>query len=64
MTPQPTAPPRLPERVSNVKQSPLNPRLWNLSLSCGHDLWMTAKGKPRRRLAHCPRCAALALGAV
>jgi hypothetical protein len=45
--------------VSNVKQSPLNPLQWNLTLSCGHDLWVTSKGKPRRRKARCPKCIAM-----
>lgn len=42
--------------VVSVKQSPLNRLQWCLTLSCGHDLWVTAKGKPRRKRTRCERC--------
>jgi hypothetical protein len=43
------------QRVTSVKQSPLNSRRWCLSLECGHEVWITAENKPRRKFAPCSR---------
>ena len=40
--------------VADVTQSPMNERRWCLELSCGHDLYVTAESKPKRRSATCP----------
>src|SRR5882672_1893650 len=44
--------------VLKITQSPLNPRRWSLDLNCGHDIWVTARRKPTRQFAPCPKCAA------
>jgi hypothetical protein len=43
-------------KVTSVKQSPLNPKQWNLQLDCGHDVWTTAKRRPTKQTAPCERC--------
>jgi len=43
--------------VLRVDQSPMNAKRWELSLSCGHTLWVTAAKKPTRKTAECPTCA-------
>jgi hypothetical protein len=43
-------------KVLNAKVSPLNPKQWNLSLDCGHYVWVTAKRKPTRKSIKCERC--------
>ena len=45
-------------RIKSIKQSPLNPQQWCLDLACGHDVWVTAKQRPRAKKAKCPKCAA------
>jgi len=45
-------------RVMSVKQSPLNPLRWLLTLACGHEIWVTAKQRPRVRTGRCPKCSA------
>ena len=47
---------RKPASVVAVTRSPLNVLRWNLSLSCGHDVWVTAKNQPTRRLWVCADC--------
>ena len=42
--------------VFSVKQSPLNPLRWCLSLECGHDVWVTSKRKPARKTSACEPC--------
>ncbi len=42
--------------VKSVKVSPFNPRQWNLTLACGHDVWVTGKRKPTRKTIYCQRC--------
>ena len=42
--------------VLRVDQSPLNARRWSLSLSCGHDEWVTSVKKPTRKTAQCSEC--------
>lgn len=42
--------------VLSAKVSPLNPRQWNCSLDCGHDVWVTSKRRPTRKRLRCPRC--------
>lgn len=44
------------QRVLRVKVSPLNPLQWNLSLNCGHDVWVTRKGRPSMKEIACERC--------
>lgn len=43
-------------RVLSVKQSPLNEQRWCLNLECGHEVWITAKRRPTRKLATCELC--------
>jgi hypothetical protein len=45
--------------VQRVTQSPVNPKRWALDLSCGHEVWVTAKSKPKRMKAKCYRCPAV-----
>jgi len=42
--------------VQRVDQSPMNARRWCLTLSCGHEVWVTAVRKPQRMKAECERC--------
>ena len=42
--------------VRRVDQSPLNPKRWCITLSCGHEVWITAARKPTRMKAACERC--------
>lgn len=42
--------------VKSAKVSPLNPKQWNVSLECGHDIWVTTKRKPRMKSAYCIKC--------
>ena len=42
--------------VVSVKQSPLNPARWCCGLQCGHDVWVTAKCRPTRKMLACERC--------
>ncbi len=35
-------------RVVSVTQSPLNAVRWMLTLSCGHEVWITSKTRPKR----------------
>ena len=44
------------QTVTRVTQSPLNTSRWCLDLACGHEVWMTANQKPRRKQATCARC--------
>ena len=45
-----------PSAVVSATQSPMNALRWSLSLSCGHDVWVTSKSKPTRKLWLCARC--------
>lgn len=42
--------------VQRVDQSPMNPKRWCLTLSCGHEEWVTASRKPKIMKAECTRC--------
>jgi hypothetical protein len=42
--------------VQRVDQSPMNAKRWCLTLSCGHEVWVTANRKPARMKAECERC--------
>lgn len=42
--------------VVRVDRSPMNPKRWELSLACGHSLWVTATARPRRKTSKCDRC--------
>ncbi len=42
--------------VQRVDQSPMNEKRWCLTLSCGHEIWVTANRKPTRVQAPCERC--------
>jgi hypothetical protein len=43
--------------VLRVDRSPMNAKRWSLTLSCGHEVWISASKKPTRRTAKCPTCA-------
>lgn len=43
--------------VLRIDRSPMNAKRWTLSLSCGHEVWVTATKKPARKTAKCPTCA-------
>lgn len=48
---------RLEKRiVTDVFRSPMNPLRWLLTLSCGHETWVTSKARPSRREAACAYC--------
>lgn len=42
--------------VRRVDQSPMNAQRWCLTLSCGHEIWVTSKTRPQRMKAPCPEC--------
>lgn len=42
--------------VQRVDQSPMNPQRWCLTLSCGHEEWVTSKSKPKRMKMKCSQC--------
>jgi hypothetical protein len=42
--------------VVRVTQSPMNPVRWNLTLSCGHEVWVNGVSKPRFKSFECPAC--------
>lgn len=42
--------------VLSCKQSPLNPVLWCLYLTCNHVVWIRSKGRPVRKLQTCAEC--------
>lgn len=42
--------------VLYVTQSPMNKQQWLLQLACGHDVWVTSKGKPKRKDIDCTKC--------
>ena len=42
--------------VTDVAQSPANPRRWFLETSCGHGVWVTARRRPTRRTVVCRVC--------
>ena len=44
------------KKVVRIDRSPLNPRVWCLELSCGHDFYTTATQKPRRKENICEKC--------
>lgn len=43
--------------VTGVRQSPMNAMRWSVDLSCGHDVWVTAKKRPKAKAMTCPKCA-------
>lgn len=47
--------------VRRVDQSPMNPKRWCLTLSCGHEMWVTSNRKPQRMQTECERCPAIAI---
>lgn len=49
-------PKRKPASVVRVTPSPLSSLKWILDLSCGHDVWVTSKSKPTRKLWLCEKC--------
>jgi hypothetical protein len=42
--------------VLRVGRSPMNAKRWLLSLSCGHEVWITAAKKPACKTAKCQTC--------
>lgn len=44
---------QLRRMVVRVTRSPLNPHRWALDLSCGHEVWVTARTRPTRSTAVC-----------
>ena len=44
--------------VKRIDRSPMNPDRWCYELECGHEVWVTAKRKPKRLTIHCPTCKA------
>lgn len=39
-------------RIIRVTQSPMNTAQWCIELECGHDVWVTAKRRPRTIKGH------------
>ncbi len=46
--------------VVGVTQSPMNAARWVLDLACRHELWVTARSKPRAKKARCTNCEVVA----
>lgn len=44
------------QRVKSVHKSPMNPKQWCLTLECGHEVWVTSKSKPERKIVACDAC--------
>jgi hypothetical protein len=44
--------------VLSVKPSPLNHLQWNVSLDCGHDVWITRRSRPSLKKLRCEKCEA------
>lgn len=42
--------------VLEASRSPMNARRWLLRLECGHEIWVTAEQKPKRKTAWCEKC--------
>ena len=42
--------------VQRVNQSPMNASRWCITLSCRHEVWVTAKRKPQHMMMTCPDC--------
>ncbi len=52
----PSIPPRA---ITAVFKSPMNPKLWNVELECGHEKWLTRSRRPRYGLkVLCTKCKA------
>lgn len=45
--------------VRRADQSPMNAQRWCLTLSCNHEVWITAKQRPKRIKMACDRCPAV-----
>ncbi len=45
-----------PQGVKRVHRAPLNPLRWCVELVCGHEVWVTSRAKPTRKLYLCERC--------
>ena len=43
-------------RVVRVTQSPMNAQRWLLDLECGHEVWVTRRGRPTAKYANCEKC--------
>lgn len=43
--------------VLRVDRSPMNPKRWVLTLSCNHEVWVTAARKPQQKTSPCATCA-------
>jgi hypothetical protein len=43
--------------VSRVDQSPMNPKRWCLTLTCGHEVWVTRSARPKIQAHFCEKCA-------
>lgn len=39
---------RAKRRIERVTQSPMNPVRWCLDLECGHEKWVTQRGRPSK----------------
>ena len=40
-------------KVTRITQSPISAVRWCLDLSCGHEMWITHKGRPKMRVVVC-----------
>jgi hypothetical protein len=43
-------------QVMRVDQSPMNPKQWCLTMSCGHETWVTRRTRPKIRFTACAKC--------
>lgn len=42
--------------VLRVDRSPMNEKRWSLTLSCGHEGWVTSGRRPAKKTAFCAVC--------
>lgn len=42
--------------TKRIDQSPMNPQRWCITLSCGHEIWVTCAREPKRKKYPCPAC--------
>jgi hypothetical protein len=44
------------KRVVRIDPSPMNLTRWCLTLECGHEVWITCKGRPKNKKTSCEKC--------
>lgn len=45
------------QEVVRFDRSPMNAERWLATLGCGHEVWLTAKQRPKAKSMPCLQCA-------